>query len=42
MRGAENSSAGSSLGRSVLELCLDKEGAETFKVLENFFDNGVN
>ncbi len=32
----ENSSAGSSLGRSVLELCLGKEGAETCKVLDNF------
>jgi hypothetical protein len=35
-RGAESSSAGSSLGRSVLELCLGKEGAETCKVLEKF------
>jgi hypothetical protein len=33
--GVENSSAGSSLGRSVLELRLGKEGAETCKVLEN-------
>jgi hypothetical protein len=33
-RGAENSSAGSSYGRSVPELCLGKEGAETCKVLE--------
>jgi hypothetical protein len=37
MRGAESSS----LGRSVLELCLGKEGAETCKVLENFY-NSVN
>jgi hypothetical protein len=37
MRGAESSSGGSSLGRSVLELCLGKEGAETCKVLEIFF-----
>jgi hypothetical protein len=34
-RGAESSSAGTSLGRSVLELCLGKEGAEICKVLEN-------
>ncbi len=35
--GAESSSVGSSLGRSVLlELCLGKEGAETCKVLETF------
>jgi hypothetical protein len=33
---AESSLAGSSLGRSLLELCLGKEGAETCKVLENF------
>jgi hypothetical protein len=36
MRGVESNSAGSSLGRPVLELCLGKEGAETCKVLENF------
>ncbi len=35
-RWAESSSAGSSLGRSVLELCLGKEGAETCKVLGKF------
>jgi hypothetical protein len=34
--GAESISAGSSLGSSVLELCLGKEGAETCKVFENF------
>jgi hypothetical protein len=33
--GAESTSAGSSLGSSVLELCLGKEGAETCMVLEN-------
>ncbi len=33
--GAESSSAASSLGRLVLELCLGKEEAETCKVLEN-------
>jgi hypothetical protein len=32
--GAKSSSAGSSLGRLVLELCLGKEGAKTCKVLE--------
>jgi hypothetical protein len=32
--GAESTLAGSSLVRSVLELCLGKEGAETCKVLE--------
>jgi hypothetical protein len=36
MRGMESSSAGSSLGSLVLELFLDKEGAETCKVLEQF------
>jgi hypothetical protein len=41
-RGAESSSAGSSLGSSVLELCLGKEGAETCNVFGTFFDNGVN
>ncbi len=35
MREVESSSAGSPLGRSVLELCLGKE-AETCKVLEIF------
>ncbi len=33
-RGAESGSAGSSLGRSVLELCLGKEEARTCKGLE--------
>ncbi len=33
--GVESSLAGSSLGRSVLELCLGKEGPETCKVFEN-------
>jgi hypothetical protein len=29
-------------GRSVIEMCLSKEGAETCKILEKNFDNGVN
>jgi hypothetical protein len=35
-RGEERSSAGSSLGSWVLELCLDKETAGTSKVFEKF------
>ncbi len=36
MRGAERSSASSSLGRLVPELCLGKERVETCKVFEKF------
>jgi hypothetical protein len=34
--GGREQLADSSLGRSMLEMCLGKEGAETCKVLENF------
>jgi hypothetical protein len=34
--GGREQLADSSLGRSVVEMCLGKEGAETCRVLENF------